>query len=370
MMTSRTGWRRRLAWAGVVLLTGLLAADAGARGGFGGGGGGGHGGGGRGGGGGHHRGGGGGGFGGGGFHQGGQAGSHGSFNRGSQGGSHGGRQGASRGDRQGGRSDRQSQDQRGQRQDQRGQPQDQRGQRQDQRSDRASDAQDQRSDRASDAQDQRSDRASDAQDNRNQARDDRQQHQEGLQDNRQKAIDNRQDDRQDFYEENRWGWGYGGPGTYGAGGLFAGLIIGAAIASIPQDSQTVYVQDTKYYYSSGTYYQDAPSGDGYVVAQAPTGAEVQSLPDATSNVKSGSGETYQYVNGTYYDEKPADTPDAAPSYEVVDAPLGAMVPDLPKDAKQQKVGDDTYFEYADTWYKPFYSGSDVVYQVIDKPAGA
>jgi len=359
MMTSRTGWRRRLAWAGVVLLTGLLAADAGARGGFGGGGGGGHGGGGRGGGGGHHRGGGGGGFGGGGFHQGGQAGSHGSFNRGSQGGSHGGRQGASRGDRQGGRSDRQSQDQRGQRQDQRGQPQDQRGQRQDQRSDRASDAQDQRSDRASDAQD-----------NRNQARDDRQQHQEGLQDNRQKAIDNRQDDRQDFYEENRWGWGYHGSGTYGAGGLFAGLIIGAAIASIPQDSQTVYVQDTKYYYSSGTYYQDAPSGDGYVVAQAPTGAEVQSLPDATSNVKSGSGETYQYVNGTYYDEKPADTPDAAPSYEVVDAPLGAMVPDLPKDAKQQKVGDDTYFEYADTWYKPFYSGSDVVYQVIDKPAGA
>ena len=357
MMTSRTGWRRRLAWAGVVLLTGLLAADAGARGRFGGGGGGGHGGGGRGGGGGHyggggggghHRGGGGGGFGGGGFHQGGQAGSHGSFNRGSQGGSHGGRQGASRGDRQGGRSDRQSQDQRGQRQDQRGQPQDQRGQRQDQRSDRASDAQD----------------------NRNQARDDRQQHQEGLQDSRQNAIDNRQDNRQDFYEENRWGWGYGGPGTYGAGGLFAGLIIGAAIASIPQDSQTVYVQDTKYYYSSGTYYQDAPSGDGYVVAQAPTGAEVQSLPDATSNVKSGSGETYQYVNGTYYDEKPADTPDAAPSYEVVDAPLGAMVPDLPEDAKQQKVGDDTYFEYADTWYKPFYSGSDVVYQVIDKPAGA
>ena len=356
MTTSRTEWRRLLVWAGVVLLTGLLAADAGARGGFGGGG---RGGGGHGGGGGHQRGGGGGGFGGGGFHQGGQAGSHGSFNRGSQGGSHGGRQGASRGDRQGGRSDRQSQDQRGQRQDQRGQPQDQRGQRQDQRSDRASDAQDQRSDRASDAQD-----------NRNQARDDRQQHQEGLQDNRQKAIDNRQDDRQDFYEENRWGWGYGGPGTYGAGGLFAGLIIGAAIASIPQDSQTVYVQDTKYYYSSGTYYQDAPSGDGYVVAQAPTGAEVQSLPDATSNVKSGSGETYQYVNGTYYDEKPADTPDAAPSYEVVDAPLGAMVPDLPKDAKQQKVGDDTYFEYADTWYKPFYSGSDVVYQVIDKPAGA
>ena len=40
MTTSRTGWRRLLAWAGVVLLTGLLAADAGARGRFGGGGGG------------------------------------------------------------------------------------------------------------------------------------------------------------------------------------------------------------------------------------------------------------------------------------------------------------------------------------------
>ena len=43
---------------------------------------------------------------------------------------------------------------------------------------------------------------------------------------------------------------------------------------------------------------------------------------------------------------------------------------LPEDAQKEKVGDDDYFVYGDTWYKPFYSGSDVVYMVTDKPKNA
>jgi hypothetical protein len=43
---------------------------------------------------------------------------------------------------------------------------------------------------------------------------------------------------------------------------------------------------------------------------------------------------------------------------------------LPEDAKEQKIGDDTYFVYAGTYYKPFYSGDDVVYMVSAMPAGA
>lgn len=35
--------------------------------------------------------------------------------------------------------------------------------------------------------------------------------------------------------------------------------------------------------------------------------------------------------------------------------------------EEKKVGTDTHFVYSDTWYKPFYSGDDVVYMVSPSP---
>ena len=55
---------------------------------------------------------------------------------------------------------------------------------------------------------------------------------------------------------------------------------------------------------------------------------------------------------------------------VVAPPMGASVSALPDDAKKTTVGSDTYYVYTDTWYKPFYSGSDVVYMVVGEPDGA
>ena len=48
-------------------------------------------------------------------------------------------------------------------------------------------------------------------------------------------------------------------------------------------------------------------------------------------------------------------------------PVGATVKALPEDAEKVKRGDETFFKYGDTWYRPFYSGSDVVYMVTEAP---
>jgi hypothetical protein len=45
----------------------------------------------------------------------------------------------------------------------------------------------------------------------------------------------------------------------------------------------------------------------------------------------------------------------------------ATVPSLPEGAEQRDVDGNTHFVYADTFYKPFYSGSDVVYMVVADP---
>ena len=76
------------------------------------------------------------------------------------------------------------------------------------------------------------------------------------------------------------GWGYP-PGSswggYYAGiavaGL-AGIAVGAAIASIPRESQTIVVEGStnNYYYSNGVYY--AAQGSQYVVVPPPRGAIV------------------------------------------------------------------------------------------------
>ena len=209
---------------------------------------------------------------------------------------------------------------------------------------------------------------SNQQDQRSESRSDRQDNVGDRQEDRQDFARETQEDRQDFYEDNRYGWGWGH--GYGAGGAFmAGMILGAAVVALPRAYTTVYVSGAPYYYSNGVYYQNAPSGQGYTVVEAPAGAEVQQLPEQTINVNV-EGDTYQYANGAYYQEKKPEKQGEDPSYEVVDPPKGATVQNIPEDAKKEKVGDKDYFVYGNTWYKPFSSGSDVVYMVVPKPDGA
>jgi hypothetical protein len=48
--------------------------------------------------------------------------------------------------------------------------------------------------------------------------------------------------------------------------------------------------------------------------------------------------------------------------------VGATVSTLPSGAVDQHINGTTYFTFGGAWYRPFYSGSSVIYQVVAKPA--
>ena len=76
---------------------------------------------------------------------------------------------------------------------------------------------------------------------------------------------------------------------------------------------------------------------------------------------------YGYSNGAYYDVVPPEEEGAEPTYEVIAPPMGVLIPSLPEGATATTIDGTDYFIYDGTYYRPFYSGSDVVYQVVEDP---
>ena len=108
-------------------------------------------------------------------------------------------------------------------------------------------------------------------------------------------TDTRRDIADDIADNSYWrnhSYYHGGycHGNDAAWAFFAGLTLGAVIASLPPRHETVFVLGATYYYANGTYYQVAPGGS-YVVVAAPQGATVQHAPTQVTNV---------YVNDKEY----------------------------------------------------------------------
>jgi len=160
------------------------------------------------------------------------------------------------------------------------------------------------------------------------------------------------------------GYHYWG-GHYGGASFATGMLLGMAVASLPPKHETVVVAGAPYYYVNGVYY--APAASGYTVVPAPVGASVEHPPAQVTNVYVND-EDLGYANGTYYKQEPAAKEGGDPSYKVVTPPVGATVQTLPKDAKPKTVDGTEYYEYADTYYQVFHSGSKVVYMVVKDPS--
>jgi len=65
----------------------------------------------------------------------------------------------------------------------------------------------------------------------------------------------------------RGGRYYSDAGWWGVGGLVTGLAVGAYVASLPPQYETVVIGGSPYYYADGYYYQTGPNG--YVVVTPP-----------------------------------------------------------------------------------------------------
>ena len=55
-------------------------------------------------------------------------------------------------------------------------------------------------------------------------------------------------------------------------------------------------------------------------------------------------------------------------YKVIPPPIGSTVTTLPNGAQADNIKGVVYFHFGGAYYRPFYSGSSVIYEVVAKPS--
>ena len=98
----------------------------------------------------------------------------------------------------------------------------------------------------------------------------------------------------------------------------------------------------------------------------PTGVVVQQAPTQVTNVTVNEN-NYGYSNGAYYEIQPPEDEEGEPTFKTVEAPIGAEVDYVPDGAESKTIDDVVYFVFNDVYYRPYYSGSEVVYVVTENP---
>ncbi|MHC5008141.1 MAG: DUF6515 family protein, partial [Planctomycetota bacterium] len=117
-----------------------------------------------------------------------------------------------------------------------------------------------------------------------------------------------------------------------------------------------YVGTTPYYYYGGTYYVATTEP-----APKPEPAEVQASADGTVTTEVTTADGDKVALPAMPEE------DDEQNYKVVAPPVGATVPYLPDEAKEETVNGTKYFAHEGTYYRPFASGSDTIYMVVEDP---
>ena len=129
------------------------------------------------------------------------------------------------------------------------------------------------------------------------------------------------------------------------------------------------------------------SGSHYVVVAPPPRAVVYAVPTYTTVVYAGTT-PYYYADGGYYvaTSEPAAQPQIPDSvvlkeseenppmtvddhnYQVVEPPAGVTVTYLPDEAEEKSIDGKTYLLYEGTYYRPFMSDGETIYQVAETPS--
>jgi len=136
---------------------------------------------------------------------------------------------------------------------------------------------------------------------------------------------------------------------------------GYRINTLPRGYEIRYVRSTPYYYYDGIYYRPFRDG-GYVIVRPPIGSYIASklLDVALTAVVLNSIENtyeriiaaqaakdaqYYYGDGIYYRTRDNG------EYEVIDAPTGALVSQLPEDFEEVTLNGKSYYQVEDVLYK-------------------
>lgn len=127
-------------------------------------------------------------------------------------------------------------------------------------------------------------------------------------------------------------------------------------ATIATTAIIVSINNQKYHYDQGTYYIE--SDGGYTVVQAPVGATVKTIPKEAEVVEVNETTNNYYYGGAYYEKSDE-------GYTVVPATAGTIVPNLPEGGEEVKIGEVTYVQFGDTYYQPIQIDGKDMYEIVD-----
>jgi len=148
-------------------------------------------------------------------------------------------------------------------------------------------------------------------------------------------------------------------------GAWVGLVFitVAVFATIAASSQTYTYSTTTYYHYNPWYRKVIHEGDeGYALCGAPIGHRSDDLPDGAETLKVES-KTYYYADWSFW-EQASDG-----GYVVVQAPVGAEVSTLPEEATKHTEGEVVLYQFDDLYFtEAKNSAGKKVFQIEPQPA--
>ena len=131
---------------------------------------------------------------------------------------------------------------------------------------------------------------------------------------------------------------------------------GFFVATLAATAIIVSVNNQQYQYDQGVFYEE--SDGGYTAVEAPNGAVVSDIPKDAEQVTIEQNVTNNYYyGGTYYELSDG-------VYTVVPPTAGSLVETLPEGAEEVKMGDVTYVKYGETYYQPVSVDGKDMYEVV------
>ena len=140
---------------------------------------------------------------------------------------------------------------------------------------------------------------------------------------------------------SRSNFGVGMSANYGRIGVSRAMPLGA-IRRLPSTYSRIYFGGYPYYFYDGLFY--SWYGDYYGLIAPPFGLTIGFLPRGYWGFSWG-GFPYYYHSGVFYRQNNER------QYEVVKAPIGAIIPSIPKEAKIVVINGEKLYEYLGTYYK-------------------
>lgn len=130
--------------------------------------------------------------------------------------------------------------------------------------------------------------------------------------------------------------------------------LGFFLTALAADAIWLNFNGQRYGYDDGVYYQ--PANGGYDVVPAPIGAVVGSLPDGYETTMVGN-DTFYYFGGAFYVQTDQ-------GYQVVAAPPGAVITQLPTGAVDQQINGQDLLVYNNVYYSPISENGQDAYEVV------